>query len=76
MPQNSGNGVPRAAKTCRHFNIFRKLFYTWQKRYAPLNPGSLENRSTAAKNARQREITPQQETRIVTLKRAMTAGAS
>jgi len=58
-----------AAKTCRHFGISRKTFYKWQKLYEPNNLYSLENRGTAPLKRRQREITPEQETRVVQLRK-------
>jgi transposase InsO family protein/transposase-like protein len=57
------------SQTCRHFDIFRKTFYYWQKRYDPHNLSTLENQSRAPKNTRQKEITPQEESRIVFLRK-------
>jgi len=56
-------------KTCRHFDISRKTFYYWKRRYDPSNLLTLEDRSRAPKNTRQKEITPQQESRIVFLRK-------
>jgi len=55
--------------TCRHFGISRQLFYYWKKRYNPHNLISLENRERTPKKRRQREITPEQEMRIVALRK-------
>ena len=57
------------SKTCRHFDIPRKTFYCWQKRYDPYNLFSLEDKSRAPNNVRQKEITPQEESRIVSLRK-------
>ena len=57
------------AKTCRHFGISRKVFYKWKKRYNPENLLTLENQSKAPINRRKREITPEQELRIITLRK-------
>lgn len=64
--RKSGN----VAKTCRYFGISRQVFYKWQKCYDPKNLWSLETRSTAPKRKRQREITAEQEMRIVSLRKA------
>jgi len=58
-----------ASLTCRHFDISRKTFYKWQKIYDPNNLYTLENQSTIPINKRQREITSEQETRIVQLRK-------
>ena len=55
--------------TCRHFGISRQLFYYWLKRYNPRNLKSLEDRDKTPKRKRQREITSEQEMRIVSLRR-------
>jgi transposase InsO family protein len=55
--------------TCRHFGISRQLFYYWLKRYNPYNLSSLEERNRAPQKRRQREITPDQERRIVELRK-------
>ncbi len=56
------------AKTCRHFGLSRKTFYKWQKQYDPQNLYSLEDRSRAPARKRQRDITPEQEARIIQLR--------
>jgi len=55
--------------TCRHFGISRQLFYYWLKRYEPTNLYSLEARDKTPKRTRQREINPEQEMRIVALRK-------
>lgn len=55
--------------TCRHFGISRQLFYYWLKRYDPKNLYTLEDKDRAPKRQRQREITPEQEMRIVALRK-------
>lgn len=58
-----------AAKTCRYFGIARKTFYKWRKRYDPKNLFSLEDQDKTPKRKRQREITRQQEIRIIQLRK-------
>lgn len=58
-----------ASKTCRYFGISRQCFYEWYRRYDPNNLCTLENQSCAPINKRQREITPEQEMRIVQLRK-------
>lgn len=58
-----------ASLTCRHFDISRKTFYKWQKVYDPSNLYTLEDRSKEPINKRQREITSEQEMRIVRLRK-------
>ncbi len=55
--------------TCRHFGISRQLFYYWKKRYDPYNLYSLEAKDKTPKKTRQREITLEQEMRIVSLRK-------
>jgi len=57
------------SKTCRHFDIPRKTFYKWFKRYESDNLYSLEDLSKAPINKRQREITYIQESRIIALRK-------
>lgn len=57
------------SKTCRHFDISRKTFYKWKKVYNPNNLYSLEDRPTIPISKRQREITAEQELRIVKLRK-------
>jgi transposase InsO family protein/transposase-like protein len=56
-------------KTCRHFDISRKTFYYWKKRYDPHNLFTLEDKSRAPKRVRQKEITSQEESRIISLRK-------
>lgn len=56
-------------KTCRHFGISRKTFYKWKEAYDPHNLWSLEDRSRAPRRRRQREITMQEEERVVALRK-------
>ena len=55
--------------TCRHFNISRKTFHKWKNLYNPHNLATLESKNKAPKRKRQREITPEQEMRIVSLRK-------
>lgn len=55
--------------TCRHFNISRKTFHKWKKVYDPYNLATLESGDRAPKKKRQREITSEQEMRIVELRK-------
>lgn len=55
--------------TCRHFDISRKTFYKWRARYDPHNLYSLESESRAPIRRRKREITQEQEMRIVKLRK-------
>lgn len=57
------------SKTCRHFDIPRKTFYYWQNRYDPRQLSSLEEKDRTPKRKRQREITPLQEERIISLRK-------
>ena len=58
-----------ASLTCRHFDISRKTFYKWLKIYDPSNLYTLEDQSREPINKRQREITSEQEMRIVQLRK-------
>ncbi len=58
-----------ASKTCRHFGISRQCFYEWYRKYDPNNLYTLENQSCAPINKRQREITSEQEMRVVQLRK-------
>lgn len=57
------------SKTCRYFGIARKTFYKWQKLYDPKNLWTLETHSRAPIRRRQRQITGEQEMRIVNLRK-------
>jgi len=55
---------------CRHFGLkTRKTFYQWYQRFDETNLRSLEERSRAPQNKRQREINPLQEQRIIKLRK-------
>ena len=61
-----------ATQTARHFGIARKTFYKWFSQFEEDNLYSLrklEDRSRAPKRARQREITPREEQRIIILRK-------
>lgn len=58
-----------ASLTCRHFSISRKTFYKWLKRYNRFNLASLESQNRAPKRKRQRGITPNQELRMIQLRK-------
>ena len=57
------------SKTCRHFDIPRKTFYKWLKRYNPKNLYTLEDQDKAPISRRKREISPEQEMKIVKLRK-------
>lgn len=63
--RQSGN----VSLTCRHFNISRKTFHKWKKVYDPFNLATLESRDKAPKRKRQREISREQETRVIALRK-------
>lgn len=56
--------------TARHFGIARKTFWKWRRRFNDQNLYTLEEHSKAPIKRRQREITQQQENRILVLKKA------
>ncbi len=58
-----------ALATCRHFLISSKTFYKWLKRFDEKNLRTLEDGDKAPKNTRKREITPGEESRIVSLRK-------
>lgn len=61
-----------ASRTARHFGISRKTFHKWWREFDEDNLYSLhrlENRSKAPYHVRQREITLEQESRIVALRK-------
>ena len=64
--QNHNNN---ASLTCRYFGISRKTFYKWFKRYNKYQLSSLESQDRTPKRKRQREITPNQELRIIQLRK-------
>lgn len=58
-----------ASLTCRYFGISRKTFHKWSKLYDHNHIASLESRSRTPKRKRQRQISAQQELRIVQLRK-------
>lgn len=57
------------AKTCRHFGISRKTFYAWHKRFDPQALTTLEGKTSIPHVKRHREITSEQESRIIALRK-------
>lgn len=57
-----------ASLTCRHFGIPAKTFYKYLNRFDSTDFSSLEPRSRAPKRVRQRQITLEQEQRIIKLR--------
>ena len=55
--------------TARHFGIAPKTFYKWKKLFDGKNLRTLESRSKAPKHVRQKEITPEEERRVIKLRR-------
>lgn len=56
--------------TARHFGIARKTFHAWNTRFDRANLRTLEAKSRAPKHVRQKEITPEEEGRIIALRQA------
>lgn len=59
-----------ASKTCRHFSIARKVFYTWLNRFDERNLRTLEDLPRVPKKTRQKEITREEESRVIELRKA------
>jgi len=55
--------------TCRHFGIARSQWYYWFNRFDETNLRTLEDKSKAPKNTRQKEYTPLQFERVVKLRK-------
>ena len=55
--------------TCRHFDVSRKTFYKWFKKYDPGNLYTLEDESRTPHRVRQPEITSEQKLRIIQLRK-------
>ena len=55
--------------TCRHFGISAKTFYKYLNRFDSIDFTTLEERSRAPRHVRQREITLEEEQRIITLRK-------
>ena len=49
-----------ASLTARYFGISRQTFYTWKRRYNPIDLSSLEDRDSRPKHVRQRTWTTEQ----------------
>ena len=58
-----------ALLTCRHFGIAPKTFYKWKARYREENLRTLEDQSKAPHHTRHREITAEEEDRIIALRK-------
>lgn len=58
-----------ASLTCRHFAISRKTFYKWFNQFDEANLRTLSDKSRAPIYRRQKEITPQEEQRIIALRK-------
>jgi len=58
-----------ARATCRHFFISPKTFYKWLNRFEERNLRTLEDQDKAPKNRRKKEITSQEESRIISLRK-------
>jgi len=59
-----------ASLTSRHFGTSRKVFYTWLNRFDETNLRQLEDLSKAPKTTRQKEITSQEEDKVILLRKA------
>jgi transposase InsO family protein len=55
---------------CRHFDIHRKVFYKWLRRFNHLNLYTLEDRSRAPLKRRSKEYSALQYSRVIALRRA------
>ena len=58
------NHGENASKTARHFGIAGKTFWKWQKRFDQKNLRMLEEKSRSPQHVRQKEITPEEESRL------------
>lgn len=59
-----------ALATCRHFGIAPKVFYTWKNRFDGKNLRVLEDRSKRPSRTRTKQITSEEERRIIALRKA------
>lgn len=59
-----------ATYTARHFGISTKTFHKWNNIFDRKNLRLLEDRDKAPKHVRQKEVTPEEETRIIELRKA------
>lgn len=62
-------GKKNTSLTARHFGIAPKTFYKWRKVFDEKNLRSLESKSKAPKHVREKQITPEEETRIIELRK-------
>jgi len=62
-------GKGNVSFTCRHFGILRKTFYLWQKRFKEGNLSSLEERPRTPQRKRTWQVTPEEEFRIMKLRK-------
>ncbi len=58
-----------ALQTCRHFGIPPKTLYKFLNRFDSADMSTLEDLSRAPRHVRQKEITPEQEQRVITLRK-------
>ena len=59
-----------ASLTARHFGISRQCFHKWDKKFDRKNLRTLETGNRAPKRVRQKEITPEEEGRVILLRQA------
>jgi transposase InsO family protein len=58
-----------ARLTCRHFAISPKTLYKWYNRFNEQNLRTLEDQDKAPHHRRKKEITPQEESRVISLRK-------
>ena len=59
-----------ASLTARHFGVSRQCFHEWKKRFDGVNLRTLESKSCAPMHVRQKEITSEEEGRVILLRQA------
>ena len=59
-----------ASLATRHFGISRQCFHEWKQRFDEKDLRTLESRSCAPTRVRQKEITPEEEGRVIQLRQA------
>jgi transposase InsO family protein len=59
-----------AALTARHFGISRQCFHEWKKAFDEKHLRTLESKSRAPQHVRQKEITREEECRVIALREA------